>query len=346
MKNKKIALLFCLAVVFILSVSIVSANENVSKAHTKDVKLHSKNIKDVNTAKTVSKKENNKVKFVNKTKTSKNNIDKKQITTKTDKLKTPATKSSTYDDELLSFSTPYDDLLPNTKYTFTAFVSSSYNTVNYGNVRFYINGKNIGNKKVKNGKAALTYRLPLKEKTYTAKAVYFKNNRKVMTATDSLYVYYTDEVRPDSPIDIKKGNTAKINALVLSTHGNRATSGKVVFYRNNKKIGTAKVRNGIATLNYKANDKPGVYSLTAVYYNNKNQQATKVSKKSRMWIVGPKAYGPGTSIYKLSRAPDNTENWVINSAKWVRAVKYIRGNFIDYHGLNVNHKYSYSEYTG
>lgn len=245
--------------------------------------------------------------------------------------------------ETLSFSTPYMDFLPNLKYTFKAKVKSPNAKVNYGSVMFVFNGKSIGTRKVKNGIASLTYKLPSKENSYSVKVVYLKNNKKILTSSDYLFVSYTHQVRPDTPLDFARGSNVVINATVLTNDLSKAQSGKVAFYRNNKYIGSARVYNGIAKLNYKANDNPGVYRVTAVYYNNKNQQASKVSKGSRMWVIGYPYKGPGVSVYKYSSPPDNTGNWVINSAKWVRAVVYRNGNFIDYHGLNVNHKYSYSD---
>lgn len=254
------------------------------------------------------------------------------------KLTNSAKYIKLYDSEYLQFNPTVNNINPNTTYKYTVKVKSDYVKVNHGYLKLYFNNRCVGIKGVKNGSVSINYKLPSKKGKYKVSAVYFKNKTKVLTANAVTYVNYSHVIHLDNPLDFKKGKSVVINTSVQDGYGVKANSGKVIYYANNKKIGVAQVKNGFARLKYKVNLKAGVYTVTAVYYNNKNQRSSETSKKSRMWVIGPKTYGPGTSAYVCNYPPDSTDNWVINGGKWVRAVVYRNGHYIDYHGNIVDFK--------
>ena len=142
-------------------------------------------------------------------------------------------------------------------------------TVNTGKVAFKINGKTIGTANVKNSVATLKYAIPssFKNSAYTITAAYgqsgeFKESRangilylKNVTKTSVKVIDTTSY--PGKTIELK----AQINC------GKTVNTGKVAFKINGKTIGTANVKNSVATLKYAipSSFKNSAYTITAAY---------------------------------------------------------------------------------
>ena len=177
------------------------------------------------------------------------------------------------DSEKLTYTIP-KTLLPDNKYTFKVKVTSPYVKVNNGQVKYKLGTKTVTSK-VKNGVATISFKTKNKEQNLTATVSYIKYNKQVDKKTSTINIHYTHKSYVYPPTDTIRGNKVKIEDYVYNTNYVDANSGKVIFYVNNKKIGTAKVKQGKAVLYYKVNLKSGIYKVSSIYYDKNNKKVAK-----------------------------------------------------------------------
>ena len=134
--------------------------------------------------------------------------------------------------------------------TFVVNVSALYSNLTDGSVSFYINDNFIGKKSVVKGSANITY-LPLIASDYVLKAVYGES--QVFSTKEATAGYV---VKPaDSRITVRGsdgvvGSESTLTANVSSSNNQVINDGSVIFYDGDSQIGSASVRQGIATLSY------------------------------------------------------------------------------------------------
>ena len=187
-----------------------------------------------------------------------------------------------------------------------ATVASGSKYVPNGLVVFKVNDKTIGQANVTNGKASLSYKLPgYSAGTYTIKAIYGGTSRySSSTATSSLKI-----TQDSSSVTLKdltgiKGSKVRILAVVKDSTGAYAHGGNVVFKLNGLTIGTSKVVNGGAAINYTVSSSlsKSSYTITATYSGTGALKASKSS--STLKVLTPQT--TTTSVSDITSSTGKT----------------------------------------
>ena len=166
--------------------------------------------------------------------------------------------------------------------TFVVNVSALYSDLTDGSVSFYINDNFIGKKSVVKGSANITY-LPLIASDHVLKAVYGESQ---VFSTKEATVGYV--VKPaDSRITVRGsdgvvGSESTLTANVSSSNNQVINDGSVIFYDGDSQIGSASVRQGIATLSYvpafSGNRLISAQFVSDNYYSSKNNVTVYIEK--------------------------------------------------------------------
>lgn len=295
MKNKKILILFCLLIVFLLSFSIVSAKDNT----TTKTKIND-NTKTVNKDKVVQSENNKNIKTNNK-KTNKTIAKDKNIPKKyTYNLPKKSIKSAWYYDkeldEYIEEEDYYDEYnyyereylqinskstaYANQKIKITVKATNHTSKLKVGKVRVKFNKKTITTKAVKNGKITLNYRLPKKSGTYKITAEYIKG-KKLVIKTKNITVKDLDKLKFSiSSKTYTPGSKYTFIAKVTNPY-KTVNYGKVKLTLNGKTIANKKVRNGKITFKYQLPKTLKTYKVTASYIKN-NKVVTKITDKIKL----------------------------------------------------------------
>lgn len=222
------------------------------------------------------------------------------------------------DSERLSYKIP-KRLLPDNKYTFKVKVTSPNGIVNSGQVKYKL-GSKIVTAKVKKGIATISLKTIRNEKNLTATVSYLKYDKVVDKKSSTVEHYYTYKSYTYPPWDTIKGTKIKISTDVYTKKGIKATSGKVIFTINNKKIGTAKVKKGEAVLYYKTNLKPGIYKVSSTYYD-KNNKKVAAESYDYMTVVNKLTNDKNTKIKTFipSYDYDDSNEVSIGSSEYLNA---------------------------
>ena len=157
---------------------------------------------------------------------------------------------------------------PGKKVQLKAQITSS-KTVKTGTVVFKINGITYGKTSVSNGIATMNYAISssFKNSAYTITAIYQGNNEfSESQANGTLYLKNVTKTSV-KVIDTTSypGKTIELKAQINC--GKTVNTGKVAFKINGKTIGTANVKNSVATLKYAipSSFKNSAYTITAAY---------------------------------------------------------------------------------
>lgn len=161
---------------------------------------------------------------------------------------------------------------PGDKVTLTTSVADENgNPVLQGSVTFYVNGKNYTVRNIQSGFVRCDYKLPASTagtinltSTYEGNWKYANSN-----STGKIVITKLSTKTLVGNILTKPGFASVFSANVTDQYQKNVTSGVVVFKLNNKVIGNATVKNGVASLNY--TDKllaAGKYRINANYLGN------------------------------------------------------------------------------
>ncbi len=148
--------------------------------------------------------------------------------------------------------------------TFVADVTGLYSTVNEGTVTFYIDDEYMAEVSVSNGTASVIY-VPKIAGNHVVRAAFcYESN---FTDAEDSSQYHVD--RADSAVSIDDvnatvGHNVTLTALVTSSNNASISDGTVTFRDANNIIGTADVKNGVATLTYTP-QADGEHIITATY---------------------------------------------------------------------------------
>lgn len=169
-----------------------------------------------------------------------------------------------------------------------ATVASGSQYVPSGTVAFKINDKTIGQAKLTNGKASLRYKLPgYSAGTYTTKVVFGATSRYSSATTTGVLKVTKDSSKTTlKNITGVQGSKVRILAVVKDSKGAYAHGGNVVFKLNGLSIGSSKVVEGGAAINYsipKSLSKSS-YTLTAVYAGTGALASSKASSTLKVLI--------------------------------------------------------------
>ena len=213
--------------------------------------------------------------------TSTNNISIAKTSTST--LKTSSSQSSTKMTVNSITAESYD------KIELKATVASGSTYVNGGTVAFKINGQTVGYANVTNGKASYIYQIPgYSSGTYTITGVYGGTSTySSTTATNKLKISKTTTTMSLKSVSGEKSSTVRILAVVKASSGSYVYGGYVVFKLNGLTIGTSKVTNGGAAINYTipSSLSKSSYTITATY--GETQSAYSTTKNSTLKILNP-----------------------------------------------------------
>ncbi|MDO5852068.1 MAG: Ig-like domain repeat protein [Methanobacteriaceae archaeon] len=163
---------------------------------------------------------------------------------------------------------------PGQNTTFTALVKDENgNNVLSGDIVFKIGDGTIGSTKVINGIATLNYTIPSDwvKRDRVITAVYQPSNNYLASRNDGvLSIIQLNTITTVNKTESKPGHVAIFTALVKDENGNDVLSGDIVFKIGDGTIGSTKVINGIATLNYTIPStlNAGERIITAVYQGN------------------------------------------------------------------------------
>ncbi|MDO5824978.1 MAG: Ig-like domain repeat protein [Methanosphaera sp.] len=170
-----------------------------------------------------------------------------------------------------------------------ATVASGSVYVPNGLVAFKINGKTIGQANVTNGKASLRYTIPgYSAGTYTTTAVFGATSRySSSTANGTLKITKTSSTTTVKDLTGIEGSSVRILAVVKDSKGAYAHGGNVVFKLNGLSIGTSKVVNGGAAINYTipTSFTKSSYAITATYSGTGALASSKAS--STLTVLTP-----------------------------------------------------------
>lgn len=125
--------------------------------------------------------------------------------------------------------------------------------VNGGVVVFTLNGTKLGNATVKDGAANYTFIMPRYPKgVYRLNATYMGSG-SYLSSNNLNYVNVTllDSRLITSPVVVTVGQKTNISVFVMDETSHYAENGEVTFTLNGTKIGSAKIKNGTATITYK-----------------------------------------------------------------------------------------------
>ena len=174
--------------------------------------------------------------------------------------------------------------------TFTVEVASLYSDLSDGSISFYVDDKFIGKKSVVNGRANITY-LPLIASDHMLKVIYGES--QVFSDTESSAGYV---VKPaDSRITVRGsdgvvGSALTLTANVSSSNNQVINDGSVIFYDGDSQIGSASVRQGIATLSYvpafSGNRLISAQFVSDNYYSSKNNVTVYIEKAKVQIAIG------------------------------------------------------------
>ncbi len=174
--------------------------------------------------------------------------------------------------------------------TFAVEVASLYSDLSDGSISFYVDDKFIGKKSVVKGRANITY-LPLIASDHMLKVIYGES--QVFSDTESSAVYV---VKPaDSRITVKGsdgvvGSESTLTANVSSSNNQVINDGSVIFYDGDSQIGSASVRQGIATLSYvpafSGNRLISAQFVSDNYYSSKNNVTVYIEKAKVQIAIG------------------------------------------------------------
>ena len=151
-----------------------------------------------------------------------------------------------------------------------------------------INGKTIGQTRVKNGLISLNYTIPKLSANKYNVTIIVGETSKTLTATKNITLTIKRSSINITTKTVKTSSASKIklNATVKYTNGSLVNGAKAVFKINGKTIGSAVVTNGKASITYIVPAKAGNYSVvvkigetTLTNYKNKTFKLV-VSKRN------------------------------------------------------------------
>ncbi|RAP46798.1 MAG: hypothetical protein BZ136_07160 [Methanosphaera sp. rholeuAM74] len=161
-----------------------------------------------------------------------------------------------------------------------------------GKVAFKLNGITIGTSPLVCGGAAINYTIPktYSNPKYTITAVYGGTEAYVSSkGSGSLTLFDTVKTRATvKNVSGKIGSKVRILAVVTSSNGTYASGGKVVFKVNGVSIGSSKVVQGGAAINYTIGSSlTGTkYNISVVYSGNGIYKASRAN--GTLTVIQPK----------------------------------------------------------
>ena len=135
-----------------------------------------------------------------------------------------------------------------------------------GTVSFYVDGVEVGSSNVIDGKATYTY-YPTKTGTLTVKAVY--NGSDIYNSGSAEVDFTVSKLDTSISVVAENSTTYKspVNLIAHVTADVTVTDGQVSFYVDDVKVGSATVKNGVATCTYTPT-KTGTLTIKAFYNNS------------------------------------------------------------------------------
>nr|WP_295164940.1 Ig-like domain repeat protein [uncultured Methanosphaera sp.] len=211
---------------------------------------------------------------------------------------------------------------PGYKVTLKSTVKTSNNKkINTGKVTFKINGKTIATSKVSHGIATIRYIIPksYRSPTYQISAIYGQNG-EFKKSSDTATLHMKNVIKTSIKIEtktIKAGENNKIKATIKSSKN--IPNGKVSFKLDGKTIGTVKVSDGKAVLNYNApktlKDK---YTLTIIY--GQHNEFRKSQNSIKIDVIKPSPT-PSSKYLKPTR------NCLVNDPLFKKAVGEVTSGY-------------------
>ncbi len=158
--------------------------------------------------------------------------------------------------------------MPNTQVTFKASVNYTNGTPLTGNVKgvFKINGVTIGYGYVNDGVATYTYSVPAwSAKNYTITFTVGESRTSLEGSAKGVLTLYKDNVTVSmSSYNAKPNSQITIKATAYYSKGVALDGQKVCFKLNGVTIGSTRVVNGVAQINYTTPSKYGTQNLTVI----------------------------------------------------------------------------------
>ena len=190
-------------------------------------------------------------------------------------LATASQKVTVYDVETFKFN-PIKTASTGAKKKVKATVTNPYIKVNYGRVEILINGETLLNKAVKKGVVSGTITIPDKAGTYKMEAQYIKGRYIIREISKNIKITNSEKLSYKFTKNLVPNQKYKFKVKVKSPNY-KVNVGKVQYKIGSKKI-TAKVRNGVATINYKTGKKEQTLTATVSYMKYGKVVDKKTSK--------------------------------------------------------------------
>ncbi|MBE6493397.1 MAG: hypothetical protein E7Z84_02155 [Methanosphaera stadtmanae] len=224
-----------------------------------------------------------------------------------------------------------------------------------GIVTFKANGVTIGKANVTHGIAKITYKIPNDptRTSYTITAVYSGyGHYKTSSSKGTLNINPVATVQSPTAVSGSTGNSVTLKTTVKTSTGLTVTKGSVNFWILGKKIGTASISNGVATLNYKI---PTTYSATTYnvvttyvgtgIYKSSSAKIKLTVKVTTSVPKGFESYVKATSNCQVSSST------IQSLAKTIKAQGYsstaqLARNIFNYLNSRTSYSYYYNTHKG
>ena len=227
--------------------------------------------------------------------------------------------------------------------------------ISNGIVTFVTNAGTIGKANVTNGVAKITYKVPNNPTNtyYKITATYSGyGHYKASSSSGTLNINPISTVQTPTAVSGSTGNTVTLKTTVKTSNGLAVTKGSVVFWILGKKIGTATVSNGVATLSYKI---PTTYTATSynvvtTYVGTGRYKSSSATTKLTVKVTSsvPKGF---ESYVKATSNCQVSSSTIQNLAKTIKAQGYsstaqLARNIFNYLNSKTGYSYYYDTHKG
>ncbi|WP_455645022.1 beta strand repeat-containing protein [Methanosphaera sp.] len=209
--------------------------------------------------------------------------------------------------------------------------------VNGGQVRFTINGTEVGRADVIDGAANLTYNIGIRsEGIYRLNATYLGSDSYYSSHNLNYVNVSTLDTRiVGSPIYVTIGQKANITVTVLDEANHHAENGTITFKLNGTVIGTAQVHNGTASIIYTPPNKYNGLTLRYIATLEANQYYSSAYTTNNITI---------SSLHDVYVSPNGNDNNIGSSSKPFKTITYAVGHVSTFGTVHISAG-TYSEYN-